>query len=107
MNFDDYKVKTPCPSLDDYKVEEVVTRNGKIVSKKLVFDRDAYKDAIKEYRKKQQELITKFQNDLFEELGIYNHPKREKLYDLAWVYGKSEGLSSVFDYAAELVDLIQ
>lgn len=107
MNFDDYKVDLPYPSPDDYRVEEIITRNGKIVSKKLVTDTEAYKDSINEYRKKQQELITKFHDDLFQELGISNHPKRGKLYDLAWSYGHSEGFRSVFEYASELSELLE
>lgn len=107
MNFDDYKVKTPYPSRDDYQIEEVVTRNGKIVSRKFISDLEAYNKARMDYCQKENELYSQFKNDLFEELGISNHPKREKLYSLASEYGASEGLNSVFSYAEDLVDLIR
>ena len=48
-----------------------------------------------------------FKKDLFEDLGIEFNPKRDKLYSLAWEKGHSSGFSEVYNYACELVDLIQ
>lgn len=48
-----------------------------------------------------------FKNDLFEELNITNHPKREKLFELAWEHGHGAGLDDVVSYAEDFVELIR
>lgn len=48
-----------------------------------------------------------FKKDLFEELKIENHPKKEVLFRLAWEFGHAYGYSSVFYFAEEMVELLQ
>lgn len=105
MNFKDYEVDRP--SLSNYNIEEIVTRNGKVVRRDFVPDLDAFNKAMIEYNKKKTEMMRNFKDDLFLELGIVNHPKREILYDIVCSHSQSERLSSIFYRAYDLVRLIR
>ena len=71
-----------------------------------VVDEQAHCAAINAYQAENARLIEKFKRDLFEELGISDHPKREKLYSLAWELGHSTGFSEVVSYAEQLSELL-
>lgn len=71
------------------------------------FDRDAYTAARKKYSDAQNKLVEEFKNDLFEEYGVENNPKREKCYALAWEHGNSSGFSNIDMYFSEFVELIK
>jgi ribonuclease M5 len=47
-----------------------------------------------------------FQNDLFKQYGVENHPKRERCFGLAWEHGHSAGYTEVLSYFDEFVELI-
>lgn len=75
--------------------------------KKTVESDDAFfAAAIKPYRDEQARLHTEFEKDLYEDLGIEDNPKKEKLFTKAWEFGHSSGYSEVYNYACDLVDLI-
>lgn len=59
--------------------------------------RNAYHQAI-------GRIEDQFRQALFVELGIENHPKRDKFYAKAWEHGHSGGL---YEVANSLVDLIE
>ena len=52
-------------------------------------------------------LEEEFKRDLFEDLGITNNPKAEKLYSKAWELGHSAGYSEIYLDAQDLVELIE
>lgn len=52
------------------------------------------------------ELHEQFKEELFEELGITNNPKRHRLFEKAWEQGHGCGYAEVYSYACDLVDLI-
>jgi len=83
MNFEDYENKFPYAS--------------------ILKDKSAYT----KYRDEERLLYAKFKNDLFDDLGIQNNPKKEKLFSLAWSMGHAAGYSEVHGYACELVVLIK
>jgi hypothetical protein len=66
----------------------------------------AYKEAKTAYNAETARLMQQFKADMFEDLGITDNPKADKLYAKAWDYGHSSGLREVYNYAADLVDLI-
>lgn len=66
-----------------------------------------WKQEKRKWRERCNAIHEHFKKDLFEYLDITNHPKREKLFELAWEYGHSNGLNSVVDYAEELVELLE
>jgi hypothetical protein len=58
------------------------------------------------YRAEDRRLTEKFKNDLFEDLGVENHPKREKLYELARDTASGEGLERLYEVACDFVELM-
>lgn len=78
----------------DYSVKETVT------------DEKSYREHLVQYNNEKAKLHNEFKLDLFEELGITDNPKREKLFEKAWENSRSAGLYAVLNEAEELVDLI-
>ena len=72
-----------------------------------VLDEDAYKARRQEYDVESAKLHREFQNDLFEDYGVSDNPKRFKCFELAWEHGHSSGLEEVYGYFGDLVVLIQ
>ncbi len=48
-----------------------------------------------------------FKAQLFKDLGIEDHPKKDILYRIAWEWGHAYGLHEVRTYAEDLVELIR
>lgn len=82
MNFDDYKNTKPYKS------------------------RKADQAVWEAYNVEQARIECQFKPDLFADLGITDNPKREELFRLAWSYGHASGYEDVYNYALDLVDLI-
>ena len=72
-----------------------------------VLDEERYKAHRKEYESESAKLRQEFQNDLFEDFGVSDNPKRFKCFDLAWELGHSSGLQVVYTYFGDFVDLIK
>lgn len=72
-----------------------------------VLGEDAYKAHRKEYDAESAKLHQEFKNDLFEEFGVSDNPKRFKCFDLAWEHGHSSGYEEVYNYFCDFVDLIR
>jgi hypothetical protein len=64
------------------------------------------KEARMAHRVETARLKEKFKNDLFEDLGISDHPKRERLFELAQEHGDGNGLEYVYNTALDLLDLL-
>jgi hypothetical protein len=58
------------------------------------------------YDKDCEACLAAFKHDLFADLGLKDHPKAEKLYQIAWDRGHSSGLENVYCEASELAALI-
>lgn len=71
-----------------------------------VLDEEGYKAHRKEYDDERNKLDQEFQNDLFEDYGVSDNPKRFKCFDLAWEHGHSSGLEEVYNYFGDFVELI-
>jgi len=48
-----------------------------------------------------------FQKDCLEDLGLTNHPKAGRLFEIAWDYGHASGYHEVWSYIKELADLLR
>jgi hypothetical protein len=59
-----------------------------------------------EYRDSVHEMNMRFKMDLFSSNNIVDNPKAELLWDKAWDYGHSFGLSAVEEHFDDLIDLI-
>jgi hypothetical protein len=71
--------------IDDFEVKEI-----------------AYKSSFQAYQDENVRLKNLFKQDLFDELGISNHPKKEEIFEYAKENGS--GLDSVFAKANEIVE---
>jgi len=49
----------------------------------------------------------KFREEAFEILGLTNHPKADKLWEIAWEEGHPYGLYAVLDYIVDLATLLE
>lgn len=72
-----------------------------------VLDEEGYKEHRKEYYDERNKLHQEFQDDLFEDYGVSDNPKRFRCFDLAWERGHSFGLEEVYNYFGDFVELIQ
>lgn len=75
-------------------------RLKELINKRYVEERNAYGEAI--YKKHLE-----FKKDAFETLGIENNPKREKLFEIAWIKGNDYGYSDVFGLMNDFLPLIE
>lgn len=50
---------------------------------------------------------SEFKHDALEELGITNHPKADKLFELAWSEGHSSGYHEVWNIMITWAELIR
>lgn len=65
-----------------------------------------YHEKIALYRAYDRSLVDQFKVDALEELGLSNHPKAQKLFDLCYEDGHSEGLWRVWDLMQEWGELL-
>jgi hypothetical protein len=65
-------------------------------------------DAVREaYEAENLRLEDQFKQDCFSALGVSEHPKRDKLYSIAYDYGHSSGFSEIWGCMVEIGELIQ
>jgi TPR repeat protein len=74
--------------------------------KEDIDDEGSYKAALTAYGRETARLEALFRKDMFEELGITDNPRADKLYSMAWEHGHSSGYSEVYNYACDLAELI-
>ena len=72
-----------------------------------VLDDEGYKAHQKQYGEETHKLHEEFVNDLFEEFGVSDNPKRYKAFHLAWEKGHANGLEEVYNEFYDLVELIK
>jgi methyltransferase-like protein len=70
-----------------------------------VLDEEAYKAHHKQYNTESAKLHDEFVNDLFEEFGVTDNPKRHKAFEYARDKGGS--YSDVYDVFTDIVELIE
>ena len=87
--------RVPWPVLADYA--RTAPEEVKAVGREL---RQKHRDD--EERKNEE-----FERDLAAACGVADHPKRAKLWSLAWEHGHACGLSDVVAYYTDFVELIK
>jgi len=112
MDFDDYKNTTAYPTKPkkpylhkDHSSCDVLKYFEKLKEYESVMVE--YAKGINIYQKKIDELYQKFMQDMFNEFGVSDNPKRGLLFSKAWEQGHSEGYESVYDSFSDMVDLIR
>lgn len=68
---------------------------------------EEYKKQVKDYQDYERTLLEEFKADLFEDFGVTGNPKADKAYHIAWEHGHSSGLSEIYSFFSDLVELIQ
>ena len=106
------------PSRDDYKTTYyykagVCVGNSKsnqpvpeFAVKEDVIDEVSYRADYVAYHREKERLLNEFKEDVFEELGIQDHPKREVLFNKAWSNSARDGYYQVYLEAESLVELL-
>jgi len=109
MNFSKYENKFPWPkkptkpvlgSLSPSTAEIKQYQND--IADFEIKDID-FKASIEKAQEEEARLHDLFKQDLFKNLGIVDHPKKDKIFSLAWQLGHSNGLSEVASYADDIV----
>lgn len=72
-----------------------------------ILNEEAYKEQRTKWNVENARLHNEFKEDIFEEFGFQDHPKRERVFELAWDRGHSSGFSEVYLVFEELVELIK
>lgn len=124
MNFDSYKNHgVPYPDRKKFstyyyynkgKVVHTASGDSDVVPdgieyafREKVLDEAAFDAARKAYMAAEAAALDRFKEDLFADLGISDHPLREKLFSKAWDDGHSSGYSEVHNCALNLVELFE
>ena len=71
------------------------------MARKTLYNKD-----ISEYNKEDARIMDEFKNDALTEVGYENHPKKDIIFDKAWVAGHSSGYYSVFVELEDLCDFL-
>jgi hypothetical protein len=66
-----------------------------------------YKEARAIYYEFEKQILSEFQDELISRLGLLDHPKANKLYEMAWEHGHASGLGEVASYAEDLAQLLK
>ena len=111
MNFEKYKNIDPYPNYPHKP--HLKDKNCPDKLREYAVELEKYKLAEAEFKKqkaiwhkKDGELQQQFKMDAFIELGIVDNPKANLLYSKAWEHGHANGLSEVWYYLQDLVELI-
>lgn len=112
MDFEKYRNKIPYPERPKKPIllHKATAKEAREYAEKLAAYEDRmveWHDLITEYKKEDSRLYWQFKNDLLKELGITDHPKAQRLFDIAWDKGHSMGYSEVYSEAEELADLLR
>lgn len=78
---------------------------GGVVEK--VVDDAAFKAALTHHMRHSADLMARFKQDLKEEFGVTDNPKADAAFKLAYDHGHGSGLSDIYDYFSDFVQLIK
>lgn len=125
MNFQKYVNTYPYPTSADFKTTYYY-KNGALVAKstinkldhiipevpldsctkEVVLDKEGFYNERNKYNENTMKLYQQFKDDLADELGLTNHPKWDKLFEIAWEEGHGDGYEDVYYYAEKLSELL-
>ena len=113
MNFEKYKNTLEYPVSKPKPPKQLLSSDPDLVKLYVreIKDYEArmrdYERSMEAYHNRERKIHDQFKQDMFEELGVTDNPKKDLLFSKAWEMGHSYGFSEVFHYAEELVDLIK
>lgn len=112
-----YETKAKYPSKRIYQCHKcnLLNRNkdafcphcgAELTKARAAFEAD-YENRKKAYSASVNAAYESFKKDTFEELGITDNPKADILFSKAWDLGRSQSLECVWNWAVDLVELIE
>lgn len=106
-----YKSNVPYPKYEKYGENHIFDENMSVKwnCEEVVRRNQAYKDALKEYYKGEQEANKKFREDLIQAIMNdtgFSYEKAEMIFGRAYDRGHSSGYYEVVSYASEIADFI-
>jgi len=72
----------------------------------LITAQNIQEEQKKAYEAEEIKIRKQIKSDIFEDLGITENPKAEKLWDIAYQHGRHSGYNAIYAYASDLVELI-
>ena len=81
-------------------------KNLKVPNQKDFKSFNEYYDAIEQYRKDEFNIILKFEEFFFSELGIRSNPRRTVFFAKCWELGHKEGYSKILNWGYTLLSII-
>jgi hypothetical protein len=70
-------------------------------------DKEAYREEVKAYNSAKSEKENEFIEDLFEEFGVTDNPKKGLCFSIAYDMGHAYGFSEIYDKFSDIVELIK
>lgn len=113
MNFEKYEntLKYPvkpqriCPCGTPFNISANYCYNcGSDISLPYEKDLRVYYGDMANHTKEEYRLYNLFKEDALEEVGLSDHPKKDKAFAFAWEHGHSAGYPAVMVWLEELVD---
>lgn len=106
-----YKSKVPYPKREKYAENHIFDENMSVKwnREEVARRNQAYKNALTEYYKGEQEANKKFREDLIQAIMNdtgFSYEKAEMIYGRAYDRGHSSGYYDVITYASEIADFI-
>lgn len=84
--------------------EDITVRQSKEILEQYERDKRNYRN---DYRAETSRLERLFKEDLEKEFGLENHPKKDRLYDIAYDHGHSSGYFEIYYEYSKLSDLLK
>lgn len=111
MYFPNYKNKLEYPKMPSRPLlsrKPTVKEAEEFVEKLRVYTQQEieYKAKKEKYVKEEGRLHNLFKADCLKEVGLENHPKKDKIFSYAWQKGHSSGYSEVFYYLSEVSEIV-
>lgn len=115
MDYDKYKTKLDWPTrpkapavLDKKASSLTADELATLAQVKADYDAAVVQHTadVKAYREDQAKLENDFRRDLIAEFGMTGHPMADKVYGKAWEHGHSSGLSSVYFWFDEFMEVV-
>ncbi len=78
-----------------------------IIKEKYNREYQLAKEAASAYEAESARLLMVFKQDCEDETGLSTHPKKDRLFELAYDMGRSAGLPSIWDYYLKFYELLK
>jgi len=117
MNLEKYKNKLTRPKLPERSCpdcksgfgvqDSYCSQCGKNIKKYWEEATATHSQRMQTYNEHSDALLTNFQKDVLEDVGLLGHRNAQRIYEFAWAHGHSAGLHEVYYWLLELSELFE